>query len=214
MLFFRERYYDPSIGRFTSEDPLAMILRRFPISFRYAYVDSNPIIARDPTGMIIECTTTSSTDREVLEAHNNPGNWVLVNVDYWPKPDGDVPDTGTGSGEPIENKPWEMKVHPGASAFVNAWAAGLWAHQTCTWVKDGSRDWLIDLVTTTVTTCVDTCTGNADVTVGESEAKYWEHVSSHMEAQTFGYKLFPFGFHVCEQLGDLMASGPSMGSAH
>ena len=96
MLFFRERYYDPSIGRFTSEDPLAMILRRFPISFRYAYVDSNPIIARDPTGMIIECTTTSSTDREVLEAHNNPGNWVLVNVDYWPKPDGDVPDTGTG----------------------------------------------------------------------------------------------------------------------
>jgi RHS repeat-associated protein len=42
--YLRARYYDPSLGRFISRDPL-------PIGNRYAYVDNNVINYADPAGL-------------------------------------------------------------------------------------------------------------------------------------------------------------------
>jgi RHS repeat-associated protein len=47
LYFYRARYYDPSIGKFISEDP---IQSKGGINF-YAYVANNPINYRDPSGL-------------------------------------------------------------------------------------------------------------------------------------------------------------------
>ena len=44
LYYLRARYYDPSIGRFLSQDPL-------PGGNLYAYVGSNPVNRMDPTGL-------------------------------------------------------------------------------------------------------------------------------------------------------------------
>jgi RHS repeat-associated protein len=43
--YYRARYYDPRIGRFTSEDPA------YYVGELYAYVDNAPVVRRDPTGL-------------------------------------------------------------------------------------------------------------------------------------------------------------------
>jgi len=45
--YYRARYYDPEIGRFTSEDPIGF---RGGINF-YAYCGNNPINCNDPSGL-------------------------------------------------------------------------------------------------------------------------------------------------------------------
>ncbi len=47
LYYYRARYYDPTIGRFISEDPLQF---QAGINF-YAYVNNNPVNANDPTGL-------------------------------------------------------------------------------------------------------------------------------------------------------------------
>lgn len=46
LYYFRARYYNPSIGRFLSEDPMERVA-----SHLYAYVDDNPVNERDPWGL-------------------------------------------------------------------------------------------------------------------------------------------------------------------
>ena len=46
LYFYRARYYDPSLGRFVSEDP---IRSRGGLNF-YQYVHDNPVLLRDPLG--------------------------------------------------------------------------------------------------------------------------------------------------------------------
>lgn len=50
LYYYRARYYDPTIGRFISEDPKGF---QAGINF-YAYVGNNPINANDPSGMTKE----------------------------------------------------------------------------------------------------------------------------------------------------------------
>jgi uncharacterized protein RhaS with RHS repeats len=44
---YRARFYDPQIGRFTSEDPIGFA---GGVNW-YAYVKNNPILFRDPLGL-------------------------------------------------------------------------------------------------------------------------------------------------------------------
>ena len=46
--YYRARYYDPSIGRFISEDPLGF---EAGVNF-YTYVSNNPVNGNDPSGMV------------------------------------------------------------------------------------------------------------------------------------------------------------------
>jgi len=50
---YRARYYDPTVGRFNSEDPVGFSA---DINF-YGYVSNNPIDFIDPTGWKKKCTT-------------------------------------------------------------------------------------------------------------------------------------------------------------
>ena len=50
--YYRARYYDPSLGRFISEDPLGF---EAGVNF-YAYVNNNPINASDPSGLATQIT--------------------------------------------------------------------------------------------------------------------------------------------------------------
>ena len=58
LYYYRARYYDPSIGKFISEDPIGF--EGSGPNF-YAYVRNNPIVYRDPTGL---CYT--ATDKGLL----------------------------------------------------------------------------------------------------------------------------------------------------
>ena len=48
LYYYRARYYDPTTGRFLSEDPLRF---RGGANF-YSYADNRPVLLRDPTGRI------------------------------------------------------------------------------------------------------------------------------------------------------------------
>ncbi len=47
LIFYRARYYDPTVGRFTQRDPI----RFYGGINYYVYVDNNPINAYDPSGL-------------------------------------------------------------------------------------------------------------------------------------------------------------------
>jgi len=46
--YYRNRWYDPSVGRFITKDPIGL---RGGIN-QYAYVENNPVNYRDPSGLI------------------------------------------------------------------------------------------------------------------------------------------------------------------
>jgi len=50
LYYYRARYYDPTLGRFLSEDPVAFESRDFNL---YRYVRNDPLDATDPTGRYI-----------------------------------------------------------------------------------------------------------------------------------------------------------------
>ena len=54
--YVRNRWYDPSTGRFLSEDPLGLAAGINP----YAYAASNPVAGNDPTGL--DCLSLVGTD--------------------------------------------------------------------------------------------------------------------------------------------------------
>ncbi len=51
--YYRARYYDPKIGRFLSEDPIAVPRRDTRELNPYAYVANNPVNETDPSGLAI-----------------------------------------------------------------------------------------------------------------------------------------------------------------
>jgi len=50
LIYMQQRYYDPSIGRFLSPDPLRQDVARMGRSSRYGYADGNPFSHIDPDG--------------------------------------------------------------------------------------------------------------------------------------------------------------------
>src|SRR5581483_10899415 len=52
-IYLRARYYDPSIGRFLSKDPLPGAVWDPGSQNAYAYAGNNPVTHSDPTGMCV-----------------------------------------------------------------------------------------------------------------------------------------------------------------
>ncbi len=81
MIYYRARYYDPTLGRFISRDPAGM-----PDGVnRYAYVNNNPVNLTDPTGLYAKQYNTNSntanisymTDASSLGGIFGAGNYSL-----------------------------------------------------------------------------------------------------------------------------------------
>ena len=61
MIYYRARYYDPTLGRFISRDPAGM-----PNGVnRYAYVNNNPVNLTDPTGLYAKQYNTNSNTANI-----------------------------------------------------------------------------------------------------------------------------------------------------
>jgi RHS repeat-associated protein len=62
LYYVRNRWYDPAVGRFTSEDPIGFAGGMN----RYAYVENDPVNRRDPSGLCPEVTLTRAEYYELL----------------------------------------------------------------------------------------------------------------------------------------------------
>ena len=58
LVYYRARYYDPTIGRFTQRDPMGVAAG---INF-YAYVNGNPVNFNDPNGLIAKVLLADATN--------------------------------------------------------------------------------------------------------------------------------------------------------
>jgi RHS repeat-associated protein len=71
LYYNRARYYDPSGGRFLSEDPVGF---RGSVDF-YAYVENDPVRHRDPSGLIHQAWNEPPFDGRL---HDDPGAGLEV----------------------------------------------------------------------------------------------------------------------------------------
>ena len=53
LVYMRARYYDPTVGRFISPDPLRIEQQVPDGGNRYCYVGNSPAVFRDPTGVLV-----------------------------------------------------------------------------------------------------------------------------------------------------------------
>lgn len=79
----QQRYYDPVIGRFYSNDPVGYISANPAMSFnRYLYVNNNPYKYTDPTGMVLEVKGsdefTKKTNAAIEKISSKEGGAALV----------------------------------------------------------------------------------------------------------------------------------------
>ncbi|MBI2885553.1 MAG: VCBS repeat-containing protein [Candidatus Omnitrophica bacterium] len=60
LYFYQARYYDPSLGRFLSADPLVQNPADPQFLNRFAYVRNNPLRFTDPSGLVVEPVSLGS----------------------------------------------------------------------------------------------------------------------------------------------------------
>ena len=72
LLYYRARWYDPTVGRFISEDPIGLSggMNLYP------YVGNNPVRLTDPTGMQIR------SDRNWNEGERNPNTGEIFHNNF------------------------------------------------------------------------------------------------------------------------------------
>lgn len=87
--YYRARYYDPQIGRFTGEDPLGLATAGSNL-YEYAYAD--PVDLTDPLGLkpgdkytSLDCAGWNSTSDMVLLVNQTAWEWTSV---IYQNPDG------------------------------------------------------------------------------------------------------------------------------
>lgn len=77
MVYLRARYYDPTIGRFISRDPVKGSLANPQSQNPYAYALNNPVILSDPSGEIVD--TIWDIANIVYDIHTC--DWTSLGVD-------------------------------------------------------------------------------------------------------------------------------------
>jgi RHS repeat-associated protein len=81
---FGARYYDPALGRWTQQDPVAGNLANPKTLNRYAYVGCDPINGTDPSGLsILGCSTSSALSilaGILVAAGAAVGTWIIAGV--------------------------------------------------------------------------------------------------------------------------------------
>jgi RHS repeat-associated protein len=78
--YYRARYYDPSIGRFISEDPIQF---RGGINF-YAYVRNNPVNLTDPFGLCDHKKNLFICASEFASKYSIAGGLQALGIGGWP----------------------------------------------------------------------------------------------------------------------------------
>ncbi len=76
LIYYRARYYDPTIGRFTQRDPIGL---EGGIN-QYLYVQANPVNAVDPSGLV-DLNLFKKGSRQYIGAQNTPspsGTYVIA----------------------------------------------------------------------------------------------------------------------------------------
>ena len=74
--YYRARYYDPSVGRFVSEDPIGF---QGGDNNVYRYSFSDPVNLEDPTGLTVTCTYNQFSGN--LRCTDDSTGKVVVNTD-------------------------------------------------------------------------------------------------------------------------------------
>jgi RHS repeat-associated protein len=118
LYYYRARYYQPSVGRFVSEDPIEHLSGEFDF---YIYSQNNPFSFTDPLGLKAQCCNQDWLDcmNKCLKA-NGVNPWAAAALPFGPWP-----------------KPW---VLPGSSPYSSA-ARALFG------LKNLGRSWFVRYVT-------------------------------------------------------------------
>lgn len=69
LYYYRARYYDPSVGRFITQDPISFAGGDANL---YRYVSNQPVIATDPSGLteVVFSAAATAYDLQLAEAVN------------------------------------------------------------------------------------------------------------------------------------------------
>jgi|CXWL01.1.fsa_nt_gi RHS repeat-associated protein len=73
--YYRSRYYDPSLGRFMSEDPIGFLGQDLNL---YSYVRGNPVGLRDPEGLTPNIVTLSAREAVGVSSLPASSNYPVV----------------------------------------------------------------------------------------------------------------------------------------
>lgn len=80
LYYYRARYYDPTVQRFISEDPIAFSAS--DVNF-YRYVFNNPLNLNDPSGLIVETAIDIiSLGLSLRDFYCNPGFWTGLGLGW------------------------------------------------------------------------------------------------------------------------------------
>ena len=66
LIYMQARYYDPSLNRFLSADPIGFAYQNSALFNKYAYVKNNPVSLIDPTGMFPENQTVQEFQCDIF----------------------------------------------------------------------------------------------------------------------------------------------------
>lgn len=144
--YYRARYYDPSTGRFVSEDPIGFISSA---NF-YDYVDNNPIDLADPIGNDPCLDINKFVNNLNHNAHQSPSGWCGRHI-YWALKAGGLGKVGSLNGKDfgqplVENgftpeSPDNYEPQPGDIAVIQPYPGGNQAGHVEGW--NGSQ-WVSD----------------------------------------------------------------------